>query len=372
MALTSQLRDGVLGQWCADRFPGTEALAASIGRSVRHARPVRPFGQVDRRHWADVGGAFGQRLAFAVEQAPPYYALLGAVAADTASLEWANTASLAFPTHAELGGTEQARRALWWRPSPRGGWLTHAVDDVAAVTGPATDQEPGMTDFVARTCAYLARNAPAGCLGVDPGVEAGLARVCWVLAGWEDCYRGGELSEELAELHYGIVALDAQSLRAVASEQVVAELVELAMLAQRSGTLDRWRALAGNPPPGAPLGYAAPAIVPQWAEADILVGDTLLDVKTVIRLDDRHRVGMWLWQLLGYLWLDTGNRWGIRNVGLYLARHGVQISWNADTFVDALLDGTGRAEAARREFVDLAREVLTAEGADSRWVSTTA
>jgi hypothetical protein len=37
---------------------------------------------------------------------------------------------------------------------------------------------------------------------------------------------------------------------------------------------------------------------------------------------DPERVGRWLWQLLGYAWLDTGDRYRIRDVGLYLARYG--------------------------------------------------
>jgi hypothetical protein len=60
--------------------------------------------------------------------------------------------------------------------------------------------------------------------------------------------------------------------------------------------------------------------VPHWADGDVIVGDTLLDVKTVITLRDRDRIARWLYQLLGYVWLDsTADLYGIRNVGLYLA-----------------------------------------------------
>ncbi len=46
-----------------------------------------------------IGGAFGQRLAFATHHAPPYYALLGAHRAGLT--DWATLArcAAAFPTH---------------------------------------------------------------------------------------------------------------------------------------------------------------------------------------------------------------------------------------------------------------------------------
>ena len=41
-----------------------------------------------------------------------------------------------------------------------------------------------MEDFLRRTADYLYEHAPPGTIG-SPGVEAGLARSCWVLAAWE-------------------------------------------------------------------------------------------------------------------------------------------------------------------------------------------
>jgi hypothetical protein len=50
-------------------------------------------------------------------------------------------------------------------------------------------------------------------------------------------------------------------------------------------------------------------------------------------------------------------------VGLYLARHGVLVTWGLNSLADMLLGGTGRRDAARGEFRTLAHRVLLAEGA---------
>jgi hypothetical protein len=68
---------------------------------------------------------------------------------------------------------------------------------------------------------------------------------------------------------------------ALAPEHVVTELLALATRAHTSGALIQLRALAGDPPPGLPLGLAGPVFVAHWADGDLLVGDTLIDVKTV-------------------------------------------------------------------------------------------
>ncbi|MDN5749321.1 MAG: hypothetical protein L0H64_12520 [Pseudonocardia sp.] len=86
----------------------------------------------------------------------------------------------------------------------------------------------------------------------------------------------------------------------------------------------------------------------------------LLDVKTVLSVRDPDRVGRWLWQLLGYAWLDHDDAHHIRGVGLYLARHGALITWPLDEFAAALLDDAD-VPAARAEFRELAARAWAAE-----------
>ncbi|UKD50713.1 hypothetical protein L3Q65_00165 (plasmid) [Amycolatopsis sp. FU40] len=362
MSLTTQLHTGELAAWCATRFTGTADTAALVDAAAREARPVRPAGQVEPRHWAEIGGAFGLRLAALVEPAPPYYALYGLVRAGLASRAWADAEACEWPTHAYLPAAHRSR-ALEMRPSPAG-WL-----DLAGPVGAdqAAEEEPVLADLFARLRRYLAEHAPPGQLGT-PGAEAALARVFWLVSEFEDVYRSHAATPALHAL-FGSGPPSVEAMRAAAPEPAVAELVELARRLHDSGSLAQLHRLAGSPAAGRPLGHAAPAFVHHWADGDLLVGDgrasTLLDVKTVIRTDNPERTGRWLWQLLGYAWLDTGDRWRIRSAGLYLARHGVLVTWDVDELADRLLGGTGRRERkqARRQFVTAAGRVLTAEGA---------
>lgn len=124
MSLTSELRAGPLADWFAATFPDPTRIAARLTAQLARRRPVRPPGRVSGRHWAQVGGAFGQRLGFAVETSPPYYALLRAHHAGLIS--WDDTAALTalFPTHTELPapGPGHPDDRLLDRPSPTG-WL---------------------------------------------------------------------------------------------------------------------------------------------------------------------------------------------------------------------------------------------------------
>jgi hypothetical protein len=147
----------------------------------------------------------------------------------------------------------------------------------------------------------------------------------------------------------------------------VAELVELVI---RAGRAEVFARLAD--------GISGPVFVEHWADGDLLMpshttvaigGDDmmLLDVKTVTSARDPDRVARWLWQLLGYAWLDPTDRYRIRSVGLYLARHGALCRWPRGRFAAALLDGGDvRADTrTSRLFIERGRRITTAR-VDSR------
>jgi hypothetical protein len=359
MSLTTQLHGGELARWCAENFVSTRFVAARVTSAAQGHRPVRPTGQVGAEHWAAIGGAFGQRLAFLVQPAPPYYALYGLVRAGIVSRSWADAVAARFPTHTALPPAA-AGRALELRPAP-GGWADLGPAVGTSVRGEDTD-EAVLGEFFGRLIDYLGQHAPAGTLG-SPGAEAGLARACAVISGWEDAYRSQTLPAELLELHRR-GRFTVEELRAIVAEPVVTELVALARQLHTSGALAELRRAAGDPAPGQALGTAGPVFVHHWADGDLLVGRTLWDVKTVVRVDNPERVERWLWQLVAYAWLDTEDRWGIRSVGLYLARHGVLVSWGLQTFADWMLGRTGAADGgAREEFLTVARKVIREEGA---------
>ncbi|WP_144312116.1 hypothetical protein [Actinopolyspora erythraea] len=215
-----------------------------------------------------------------------------------------------------------------------------------------------------RSADYLATHAPPGSLG-SSGAEAGLARVCWALDAYEGLYRGGSMPDELARLTRARTVPSVEQLRAMADEETVSELVALVARLRESGSLTALQQHAGNPPAGHSLGTAAPTFVEHWADGDLIVGDTLIDVKTVMRLDKPERTARWLWQLLAYAWLDTTDTYRIRSVGLYFARHGTLVTWNLQSFASHLLDEAGRIEHARREFLQVASRVIRTEWARS-------
>lgn len=354
MSLTAHLANGPLARWCREHLPGTPELVGELVAAVGGLDPIRPRGHVGPDHWAAVGGTFGQRLAFLIQHAPPYYPLLGAVDAQLLDDTAMHHAAAAFPSHHALVPTDRAR-AGWLRPA-RTGWL-----DVAdAYTLPANwdvdpDTQRPVVDFLHRLATYLTQHAPPGVIGA-PGVEAGLARCCWVLTGWENAYRIGHLTRDDTDLYHGLVPVTVDRMRGSAPDAAVAELVDLGRHLAATGALEQLRALAAGPAMGEPWGIAAPTLVEGWADADLLVGDTLLDVKTVMHLRDPAKVARWLWQLLGYAWLDVDDRYRIRRVGILLGRHARLVTWDLDQYAATLAGPVDIAELRRtfRTLIDRA------------------
>lgn len=363
MSLTTQLDGRELAQWCAEAFPGTPTVVDQVVTAARAAgRPVRPAGQVEREHWADVGGAFGQRLVDLVDPAPPYGALLGMIRAGWLTWDVAHEQAAAYPTHHDLDVEHQARALSLRRTAD--GWMD--LGPTRDLVDPDPAAAAALSELLERTRAYQAAHAPVGTLG-SAGAEAGLARSAWVIAACEGIHRSGRIAPALSNVM--AAGGRAAELRAIAPDQAVSELVELARRLQTGGVLDELHRLAGHPGPGEPLGVAAPTFVPGWADGDLLVGTpeamTLLDVKTVISLSSPERIARWCWQILLYAWLDTGDLHHIRAVGLYLARHGALVTWDLDTYAGFLL-GDPRPEVqhrARAAFRALAADVIRAEGA---------
>lgn len=335
------------------------------------------------RFYGEVGGAFGQRLGFAVEPAPPYYALLGAYNAGLIGWDAANALTTRFRTHRHLPPPppEQRDDRLSDRPAPAG-WL-----DLRPPPGPESPparwQRGTATTAVqaiaARTAELLDSGTTPGRFGAAE-VETELNRLCLLLAGWEQAYRAGALDREVAAVYR---ALSDAQLRAGSDREVLvaatnglerapcSDLDALTTAARAGGLLDQLRSLAGDPPSGRSLGHAAPVFVPEWADGDVLlthpdpaIGATLLDVKTVTRIDDPDRVAGWLFQVLAYAFLDaeSGDDWGIGRVGLVFARHGVVRWWPRDELT-TYLSGGRPPSTVRREFFTVFEQTIARLGA---------
>ncbi|WP_426939756.1 hypothetical protein [Pseudarthrobacter sp. S6] len=73
-------------------------------------------------------------------------------------------------------------------------------------------------------------------------------------------------------------------------------------------------------------GFAGSELV-GGADADWIIGDTLIDCKVYNRLSVSELRGFLL-QLLGYVMLDLDDRFGIRQVGIWLPRQGLMPTWS--------------------------------------------
>jgi len=377
MSLTSQLktcvRGDMLGDWCQDRLTGTDTLIDEVQAAVVDVPPIRPVGDVDVDHWARIGGAFSQRLQFAVSGEPPYAALLGAASAGLLGYPAIDEIAALFPTHRGMrAATELRPTADGWRQ------LSHRSDPHPSFWGLT---ERAQSDDLIRAYAELIVSVlpDPGTIGTDRDQEVQLARACWVLSAYESAHRGGAVPQALLNVHRDVwwvpsrqdPKMTREAVRLLELECHHKESDELVRLLGRfhGGALHTFRELgAVRPGPagvgtGTALGIASPLFVVNWAEGDLMVGDTLLDVKTVINLRNRDSIRRWLYQLLAYAWLDTSDAYRIRNVGLYLARHGVTITWPIEEFAERIVNVPGCVVPARREFLEEAYFAMDFDGA---------
>jgi len=83
------------------------------------------------------------------------------------------------------------------------------------------------------------------------------------------------------------------------------------------------------------------------ADADLVVDGCLIDLKVVTQLhmDD------YILQLLGYALLDYNDKYKIRDIALYLARHRMMLRWPLEELLSQLSDGEVQPlEDLRRQF----------------------
>lgn len=90
------------------------------------------------------------------------------------------------------------------------------------------------------------------------------------------------------------------------------------------------------------------------ADGDAVIGGMLLDVKTTIR-PERMGKGE-VYQLAGYLLLDTLDEYAMTACGLYMARQGVLVSWSVPRFLSLLTGAEMTEEAAFARLRELRAE----------------
>lgn len=342
MSLVQHLR-GELGQALAGLCPNVRDVAAAVGNQTGPV--IKPDQRMPLGHYSAVGSIVGQRLADAIEPAPPYPALFGAMACSALSASDAGVQASGYPTHQRRIPTgSQARSALFIRPTPSGWWTWGA----AAEGG--QPPEGRIVDVLDQHLTYSLRGR-TGQLG-NSAHESERLESLHVLQMLEDIYRGGGDLQQLQHV--------ADTGRAAVSAPVRDDV--LRVLAANHDTLQQVTRLSTGNRLGH-LGHAAPLFVPHWAEGDVLVGPhphdggyTLLDVKTVTSADPQ-RIAEWLRQVIAYALLDTAGRWRITRIGLWLPRQSLLVGWKVSDLI-------GDVEAVRQQWLPLARRAARSDGAD--------
>lgn len=282
MSLTGHLenRGSAVSRFMAAELPGVKDMQAAY-RSMLHSggavvRPAPPEGV--RAAWGTLGHAIEHRLRYAF--------------ADVAELS----------------------------PAVRSGMLGAAGRSDSAA-GSAVGRTAG--DLRALVAELVASDRPAdrghGLL-LGPDREELLQRVCYVLGWFEEVYRTGRLwpGTPLGDAGPG---LNVRQLLAAVPGYAVADIGAQACLAAER--LAGLRA-ASQPDQVTPWASFAGSGDVGGADADLLVGDLLLEIKSraaqALRRED-------IYQLVGYVLLDYPDDHQIGRVGWYLTRHGYLVTW---------------------------------------------
>lgn len=177
---------------------------------------------------------------------------------------------------------------------------------------------------------------------LDAGDEDQLDRICWVLALFEERARTGAF--------YGS-ALDTlpddagpAELLALTPHPGAADLAELIAGVQQTGLAERIGApVVANPR------FAGSTLV-GGADADLLVDDCLVELKTTKRLVCRRED---IYQLLGYVLLDFDDEHKITDVGFYLSRVPAFFTWPVASAFELAAERTVALHELRSEFRSL-------------------
>lgn len=350
MPLTADLRDPAspVRGWFQARLPHVERLVRGWNAALQGVSTVRPVSPRERVDWATLGSAIQHRINFAFSAAPPLFAILGA---EDLILDpgLRHRTARCFPTHAQL-------------PPRRCGDLLVVGDNVVVALPPAGDDvdgvgvEPdmaGVEDFFARLAAFLHRHRVHGAR-LEPAVERRLGEACWSLALLEGHYRSGHDSW-MPTSHE---ELTADYLLSLAPHYALADLAAVTELLYTCG-LDQLHALG-------PIVANPPVFILGWADGDLVLGDCLVDIKATIR---PHRLDpQWVYQLVAYVLLDAAGLYGIRRIGIYLARQGTLVSWALDDLIDRLARRPTSWQQLQANFCTLLGDLLP-PFSDPPWIT---
>ncbi len=180
----------------------------------------------------------------------------------------------------------------------------------------------------------------------DPEFEHQLGALCFALALYEEYFRMGGAGRSPLEDLGPLTDLD--TVLTLASQSARADLAALA----RHLTMTQGAQLAS---PIVPNPTFAGSHLVGGADADVIAGHRLIDVKTVTA-SQIERVD--LWQIIGYALLDLDRSYAVDEVGIYYSRHGVQVVWPLADLLSLMSGRPVSADDARRDFEVILRALL--------------
>ena len=309
MSLTSHLDNpqSPVSQFLRTHFPHLRSVQAQFRAGLAGKPTIRPVGPVP---WGTIGHAFDYRLRYSFEVTPSnkLVAFLG--------MRKASEGTSGF----RIG--QDAVEAMGEPPWPHlGSSFFTSLDQTITRIDPARR--------------HLA-----------PEDERTLNRYCVVLGWFEEIYRAGLERSPLLQLPKEARAEDALALVESSWIDDLGALSEVFYLAMGN--------LLDHPTVLNPI-FAGSRDV-HGADADLIVDDCLIDVKTTVNpsLDMKS-----LYQVIGYTLLDYVDAYRVGRVGFYFARQGTLITWPVDELLATVSGGKrqdlGAWRAAFRENIRATR-----------------
>lgn len=169
-----------------------------------------------------------------------------------------------------------------------------------------------------------------------------LYRACWGLALLTEVYRRGPAITALGPLGR-LPRRSAQALLDAAPDAGLEQLAALAGVMEsvlRPALASRRGLWAIGPV------FAGSEIMP--GDADLIAGGLLTELKTTIK---KPSLGVTdLWQILGYVFMDYDDSFGITDVALFSARYAYLVQWNLAELLPQLAGRHATTAALRTEF----------------------
>ncbi len=194
-----------------------------------------------------------------------------------------------------------------------------------------------------RLTSFLDQHDPRGVL-MPYVLEAELARYCYVLAMYESLFRANVVNSPLYALQDEASADDQLALTPSAA---VADLVALCDAAVT--TLGHLFSKPMIPNPS----FTGSGDV-GGADADLIVGNCLIDIKTT---KSKRLSRTMAYQLVGYALLDYEDKYRIETLGFYLSRVPVLITWPVDKAIATMSNGLETLSGLRSDLKSLLTQI---------------